>query len=129
MAVERLIARVLLWGGVVAVALMCVGLIGYAARAGTGADALNTARVMDNREGGRAAHMFTSPSQIVRGLRQRPIDLLAVTMLGVLTMLATPLVAVAGAIPAFLAAGDTQYATIATLLTAALIASLWFGGG
>ena len=128
MTVERLVARVLFWGGVLAIALMVVGLAGYAIRAGAHGGRLSVAGETTGRTGA-AAGVFTSVSQVGAGLRRRPIDPLAVAAVGVLVLLATPVAAVIAAIPAFRLAGDRRYAVVATVLAAVLVIGLLVGGG
>jgi uncharacterized membrane protein len=129
MTVERMVSRILFWGGVVGTALMLAGLVGFGVRAGVHGEALNVPRVMENRAAGHAADVFASVPQVFRGLRHRPLDPLALAALGILTLLATPVTAVVAAIPAFVVAGDGRYATIAGVLAAVLIVSLLAGGG
>jgi uncharacterized membrane protein len=69
-----------------------------------------------------------SVKQIVLGLRRRPIDPLAVSAIGLVVLMATPGVAVALAIPGFLAARDFRFATIAALVLAMLLVSLLLVG-
>jgi uncharacterized membrane protein len=129
MTVERTVARILFWGGVLGTALMVAGVAGYAVRAGLRGETLNPARVMENRAAGHAADVFTSVPQVVRGLRHRPVDPLAIAALGILLLLSTPAAAIAAAIPAFILADDGRYAAIAATLAATLVASLLAGGG
>ena len=123
--VERVISRVLFWGGVLGISLMLFGLIGFAVR---GHETLNVTRLTEKREAGRAVGVFTSLPAVRRGLDTRPVDPLAVTAVGMLVLLVTPVVAVVAAIPTFIAAGDGRYAVIAALLAAILVGSLLFGG-
>lgn len=129
MTVERTVARILFWGGILGTALMVTGVAGYSVRAGLRGETLNPARVMENRAAGHAADVFTSVPQVVRGLRQRPVDPLAVAALGILFLLSTPAVAIAAAIPAFILTDERRYAAIAATLAAVLLASLLAGGG
>jgi uncharacterized membrane protein len=57
------------------------------------------------------------------------MDPLAVTALGLVALMATPIVAVALAIPAFLRTGDRRYAVIAAIVLAMLVVSLGVAGG
>jgi uncharacterized membrane protein len=127
--VERTVARTLFWGGLLGTALMVTGVSGYAVRAGAGGEMLNPARVMENRAAGHAPDVFTSVPQVIRGLRHRPVDPLAIAALGILLLLATPAAAIVAAIPAFIGADDGRYAAIAATLAAVLVASLLAGGG
>lgn len=123
-AVESVIARVLFWGGVLGISLMLLGLIAFAVR---GHEPLDITRMTQNREAAHAIGVFTSLPAVRRGLQTRPVDPLAITAVGILLLLVTPVIAVVAAIPAFLAAGDGPYAVIAALLAAMLIGSLLLG--
>jgi uncharacterized membrane protein len=57
------------------------------------------------------------------------MDPLAVTALGLVALMATPILAVALAIPAFLRAGDRRYAAIAAFVLTLLVVSLTLAGG
>jgi uncharacterized membrane protein len=127
-AVERIVSRVLWWGGVASITLMLIGLAGYVVQVGIGSEGFDVPRAIEHREAGRPPNVFTSLPQVLDGLRRRPIDPLAVAAVGLLTLLATPVVAVVVAVPVFLAGGDRRYALIAALLTVALIGSLLIGG-
>lgn len=125
--VERLVSRVLLWGGVLSISLMLGGLAVYAAQ---GQPHLrDIVRVVHNREAGRAVDVFTSLGDVARALRQRPPDPLAVTALGLVCLLATPVVGVALAIPGFWLEGDRQHALIAAAILAMLLVSFAVAGG
>ena len=67
--------------------------------------------------------------EVLRGLRARPVDPLAVIALGLVLLLITPVVSVAAAIPAFLGEGDRQYAAIAGVVLSLLLTSLLLAGG
>jgi uncharacterized membrane protein len=125
---ESLTARILLAGGVLSIALMLVGLIGFAVRGGSGGESLDLERLLANRGQARAAQTFSSIGDIRRGLGRRPVDPLAVTATGVVLLLLTPLAGVAGALVAFVRARDWTYVTIASLLLAALLSSFLFAG-
>lgn len=62
-------------------------------------------------------------------LTHRPVEPIAGSALGILSLLVTPIVAVAATIPAFLVEGDRRYAAIAALVLVALTTGLWLGGG
>jgi uncharacterized membrane protein len=125
--VERLVARVLLWGGLLSVSLILGGLVVYAA---TGhPHAREIVRVVHNRETGRAIDVFTSLGDVRRALVQRPPDPLAITALGLVCLLATPAVGVAVAVAGFWRAGDRLYAGIAAIVLAMLVLSFAVAGG
>ena len=127
-AVERLVSRILWWGGVASIALMLIGLAGYAARVDIRGDGFQIPRRVERGQADPPPNVFTSVRQVIDGLRHRPIDALAITAVGLLALLGTPVVAVVAAIPAFLAQGDRRYALISTFLALALIGSLLLGG-
>lgn len=123
-SVEHLVARTLLAGGLAGIALILLGGGLYAAHGGFHHDVLHL-----SRPPGRApAGVFVSVRQVLDGLRRRPLDPLAVTALGLVVLMATPGLAVALAIPAFLAAGDRRYAGIAALVLTMLLVSLLVAG-
>ena len=72
--------------------------------------------------------VFVSIRQVVDGMRRHPVDPLAVSALGLVLLMATPGLAVAVAIPAFVAARDFRYAGIASLVLAMLLVSLLLSG-
>ena len=127
-AVERVVSRILWWGGVASIALMLIGLAGYAARVDIRSDGFEISRRVEQGQAGAAPNVFTSLRQVIDGLRRRPVDSLAITAVGLLALLGTPVVAVVAAIPVFLAQGDRRYALISTVLALALIGSLLLGG-
>ncbi len=126
---EHVAARILFWGGLLSVVIMTAGLVatGMGARAGLGLE-LDGLRA-DHHRPGPAGETVTSLHQVVGGLTRRPVEPAAVSALGILSLLVTPIVAVAATIPAFIVEGDRRYAAIAALVLAALTASLWLGGG
>lgn len=126
---ERVAARVLFWGGVVSVGIMLYGLVaaGLASRAGL--DPTLRALRSATRQHGQATDTVTTVHEVVRGLTHRPVEPVAVAALGILSLLLTPIAAVAATIPAFLSEGDRRYAGISALLLLALVTSLWIGGG
>jgi uncharacterized membrane protein len=107
---ERWAARVLTVGGVTGVALMVVGV------------------ALSAVWGGYSTHEpVVSLQQIVRVLSHRPIDPVGLSALGIVTLVVTPLVAVAGAGTAFYLDGDRRFAVIAAIVVAALFLSLRLG--
>jgi uncharacterized membrane protein len=129
MRVERMVSRILLWGGLLGIALMLLGLVGYAVRVGARDEALNPVRLTTTARASGAAHVFTSVGEVVAGLRRWPPDPLAIAAVGVLILLATPVMAIAAAIPTFLLEGDRRYAVISIILASVLVVSLLMGGG
>jgi uncharacterized membrane protein len=124
-AVELLVARTLLVGGLLGIALILVGGGLYAARGGFHHHLLQLSRP----SGAAPAGVYTSVRQVLDGLRRRPVDPLALTALGLVALMATPILAVALAIPGFLQAGDRRYAAIAGIVLALLVVSLAAVGG
>jgi uncharacterized membrane protein len=128
MTVERVVSRILWWGGVASLALMLIGLIGHSVQVGVVSEGFEIPRAVSRGGAATSRHVFTSVGQVVAGLRHRPVDPLAVATVGLLALLATPVAAVVAAIPVFLRTGDRRYALIATFLAVALIGSLLLGG-
>jgi uncharacterized membrane protein len=128
MAVERVVSRILWWGGVASIVLMLAGLVSYAVQVGVGSESFEIPRGLERGQATRPPHVFTSAAQVLDGLRRRPIDPLAVATVGLLALLATPVAAVVVAIPVFLSQGDRRYALISAFLAVALIGSLLLGG-
>jgi uncharacterized membrane protein len=124
-SVESLVARTLLAGGLIGITLILAGGALYAVHGGFHHAVVHLTRP----PGGRAPGVFTSVRQVVDGLRRQPMDPLAVTALGLVALMATPIVAVALAIPAFLRTGDRRYAVIAAIVLAMLVVSLGVAGG
>jgi uncharacterized membrane protein len=120
---ERLVARVLLVGGVLGIAVIVLGLGLYASQGGFRPHVLRVDRPLPGEPG-----VFVSIRQVVDGMRRHPVDPLAVSALGLVLLMATPGLAVAVAIPAFVAARDFRYAGIASLVLAMLLVSLLLSG-
>jgi uncharacterized membrane protein len=123
-AVEYLVARVLLVGGLVGLLLIGLGLGMHAANGGFHHQVLALQRVPGSSPPG----VFTSMRQIALGLRRRPIDPLAVGAVGLVVLMLTPGVAVTVALPCFLAARDYRHATIAAAVLSMLLVSLLLAG-
>ena len=126
-AVEILIARILTFGGLFSVTLVLAGLLIYAAMGHP--QAREIVRVVHNREAGRAVDVFTSLGDVRRALTQRPPDALAVTALGLVCLLVTPVVGVAAATVAFWRAGDRDYAAISGIVLGMLVLSFALAAG
>ena len=126
--VQRVTAQILLSGGLLGGLLVALGSILYAAHGGLHGPALEVHRTV--RIGaGHPPEVFVSIREVIRGLTARPIDPLAVIALGLVLVLATPVLSVAAAIPAFLGEGDRRYAAIAGMVLSMLLASLLLAGG
>jgi uncharacterized membrane protein len=126
--VERIVSRILWWGGVASIALMLIGLVSYAVQVGIGSESFDVPRAIEPRQAGPPPHVFTSVPQVLAGLRRWPVDPLAVAAVGLLALASTPVAAVVVSIGMFLREGDRRYALISALLAAALIGSLLMGG-
>jgi len=127
MRAERLIGRVLLLGGVLSVTLVLGGLVLYAVQGRP--EAREIVRVVRNREAGRAVDVFTSLGDVRRALTRHPPDPLAVTALGLVCLLITPVLGVAVAGVAFWRAGDRDYAAIAGVVLGMLLLSFALAAG
>ena len=125
--VERWVARVLLLGGLLSVSLVLGGLVVYAVQRRP--EARDIVRVIENREAGRAVDVFTSLGDVRRALTRHPPDPLAVTALGLVLLMATPVLGVFAAGVAFWRAGDRQYAGIACVVLAMLLLSVALAAG
>src|SRR5206468_8600971 len=119
---ERIIARILTFGGLFSIALVLGGLVFYAAEGHP--QAREIVRVMHSREAGRAVDVFTSLGDVRRALAQRPPDPLAITALGLVGLLVVPVVGVAAAAVAFWRAGDRDPAAVSRPAPALLVPRL-----
>jgi hypothetical protein len=126
---ERLVSRILLAGGALAVALMLAGLIGLERDAAHRAGPRDAPQASENRAAGGPTDVFVSLPQLGRALRRRPPSPAAVTAAGILVLLATPGVALVAALAAFAMAGDRWYTAIAAVLAAALLCGFFFNAG
>ncbi len=127
--VEALIARLLLWGGLVSIMLVLLGLAVYVGRGGFHGQVLEVHRVVRPAREDHPPDGFVSLGDVLRGLEARPIDPLAVIGLGLVLLLMTPVLGVALAIPSFVAAGDYRYTAIASIVFAMLVVSVLLAGG
>lgn len=125
---EAIVAAILLVGGVLGVAIMAFGVIAGAVQAHTGLQAIMHVREPGAMRG-PAPDAVSSMGQIVGGLRQRPVDPLAISALGIVVLFATPVAAVLVSGLAFLSDGDRTFAAIAGAIFAALLLSFLVGGG
>jgi uncharacterized membrane protein len=122
-SVEHLVSRILLFGGLLGIALALLGLVLYAAHGGFRHHVLDLRRPV-----GQPPGVFVSVRQVIDGLTGRPIDPLAVSALGLVLLMMTPAVAVATALPAFWWTGDRRYALIALVVLAMLALSATLAG-
>lgn len=126
-AVELAIARLLFWGALLGIAVLLLGLALHAARGGLQAEGASLDRLLHAREEARPAEVFSSLGAIARGVSRRPPDPLALAALGVLLLLATPVLGVALALVAFLRARDYRYVIISGIVLVILAVSFLVG--
>jgi uncharacterized membrane protein len=126
-SVERLVSRVLLYGGALSVALMLAGLIAYVVHGGFRLGSADLQRVLRRQQEAQPPTIFVSLREIARGVAKG--EPLAVIALGITMLVMTPVVGVAAAIPAFHRAGDPEYALIAAIVLAVLVLSFFLSGG
>jgi hypothetical protein len=95
-SVEHLVSRILLFGGLLGIGLVLLGLALYAAHGGFRHHVLDLKR----QAVGYPPGVFVSVRQVIGGLTSRPIDPLAVSALGLVLLMITPAVAVPSGGPA-----------------------------
>ena len=83
--------------------------------------AVELPRVAENRQAGRSVDVFVSMPALVRGLRQRPPDPVAIATTGVVVLLLTPVAGLLAALVGFARERDGAYVVISALLIAALL--------
>ena len=127
--VEWLIAQVLLWGGVMSGVLVLFGLVLHIAQGEFRGHVLELQRVTYPGPSGHPPGVFVSLRDVLGALLARPLDPVAVIALGLVFLLATPVLGVAVAVPGFLRDGDRQYAGIALIVLLTLLVSLFLAGG
>jgi uncharacterized membrane protein len=127
--VEGLVARVLLWGGLLSIALVILGIGLYAAHGGFRGHALELHRAARTERHAHPPEVFVSLAEVFHGLAARPVDPLAVIALGLALLLITPVLGVTLAIAGFLADGDRRYAAIATIVLTMLVLGALLTGG
>ena len=121
MTAERVVSRVLLVGGFLAVALMIGGLAALEIRAMRTAHPLDIAHVVENREAGRSVDVFVSVPQLTRALTRWPPSPLAVIAAGIVGLLATPAAGLLAALLAFAREHDARYVVICAALLVGLV--------
>jgi uncharacterized membrane protein len=126
---ERAVSRVLLLGGFLAVTLMIGGLAALELRALRTAHPLDIAHVVENREAGRSVDVFVSVPQLARALARWPPSPLAVIVLGIVVLLATPAVGVVAALIAFARERDRRFLAICVALLVGLVAGFLLNVG
>jgi uncharacterized membrane protein len=120
-AVQHLVGRVLLWGGLLSISLVVAGLVAYAWQGAPHAQ--DIVRAVHVRQSGPGLDVYTTLGEVRRALGQHPPDALALAALGLVCLLATPVAGVALAIAAFWQQGDREYTAIAAALLAMLLVS------
>jgi len=126
--IQRVVGRVLLVGGVLSLLLIVLGLAIYVAEGAPGALEIVTA--VHQHGTASALDVYPTLGSVRRALAQHPPDGLAVTALGLVCLLATPVVGVALAIGAFWRHGDREYTVIAaTILTMLLVSFVLAAAG
>jgi uncharacterized membrane protein len=126
--VEVVVGRLLFWGGTGGVVLALVGLLLYAAGGGLSAPIAITRPLLSRPEAGHPSRVFVSLGDIVVGLTGNTFDPLAVTALGLVLLLLTPVLGIAASIPLFVGRRDYRYAVIASTVLVMLLGCLFFGG-
>jgi uncharacterized membrane protein len=121
LAVQHVVGRVLMWGGLLSIALVVSGLVVYA---GQGAPRVQEiVGAVHVRESGPGLDVYTTLGDVRRALARHPPDGLALTALGLVCLLATPVTGVALAIVAFWRQGDREHTVIAAAILAMLLVS------
>lgn len=119
--IQRVVGRVLLGGGMLSLALILLGLAIYVAEGAP--NAREIVRAVHLRESGPGLDVYPTLGSVRHALAQRPPDGLALTALGLICLLATPVVGVALAIGAFWRHGDREYTVIAAAILTMLLVS------
>ena len=125
---EVLVGRVLFWGGLLSIVIV---LTGFGLHLLAGAARVNhdvVAEVTGPASGrGQAPGVFVSGAQIIQGFGRRPFDPLAIIALGLVMLLATPVLAVVLAVPAFAGIRDYRYLVISLVILGILAAGFLIG--
>jgi uncharacterized membrane protein len=119
--IQHVVGRVLLGGGLLALILIVAGLVIYVAEGAPNASEI--VKAVQLRESGPALDVYPTLGSVRRALAQHPPDGLALTALGLVCLLATPVVGVALAIGAFWRHGDREYTLIAGAILTMLLVS------
>jgi uncharacterized membrane protein len=127
---EVLVARILFWGGLLSILIVCTGFgLHLLSEAGEASHDVvgEVTHPASASSGGQAPGVFVSGAQVIQGLRRRPLDPLAIIALGLVMLLATPILAVALTVPGFAVIGDYRYLAISLLILGLLAAGLLVG--
>lgn len=127
---EILVGRILFWGGLISILVVLAGFGFYLLQSGDQPQYDVVGEVTGPSSAATAEHppgVFVSGAQVVQGLARRPFDPLAVIALGLVMLLATPVLAVVLTVPAFAAIRDYRYLVISLLILAILAAGFLIG--
>lgn len=125
---ESLVGRVLFWGGLLSILVVLTGFSLHLLRGPAAVNSTLVNEVTGPRSiAGGAPGVFVSGSQIIQGLGRRPIDPLAIIALGLVTLLATPVLAVVLAVPAFAVIRDYRYLVISLIILGILAGGFLIG--
>lgn len=122
---ELLVGRVLFWGGLLSILIVLTGFALHllAGAAGVNHDVVSEVTGPSSASAGvHAPGVFVSGAQIIQGLRSQPMDPLAIIALGLVMLLATPVLAVVLTIPAFVFIRDYRYLLISLIILGILAA-------
>jgi uncharacterized membrane protein len=108
---------------------MMIGLVLYAGQGGFAGQVVEIHRAVRPDPSGLPPEVFSSLPAVFHGLTGAPRDPLAVIALGLVVLLATPVLGVVVAVCGFLGQGDRPYAAIAGLVLSLLLGSLFLAGG
>jgi len=127
---EILVGRVLFWGGLISILVVVTG-FGWHLLAGAAEGPYDLVGEVTGPSsasaGDYAPGVFVSGAQVIQGLRQRPIDPLAIIALGLVMLLATPVLAVVLVVPAFAVIRDYRYLVISLIILGILAAGFLIG--
>jgi len=127
---EILVGRILFWGGLLSILIVLTGfgLHLLSGAAGVNRDVVGEVTGPSSTSAeNHAPGVFVSGAQVIQGLRRRPIDPLAIIALGLVMLLATPVLAVALAVPAFAVIRDYRYLVISVIILGILAAGFLIG--
>lgn len=127
--VERVISRVLFLGGVVSVGIALLGLVLHFVVQAIAARPHEVERLAWRQATGHSPHVFVSVPEIWRALTASPPEPLALTAIGLLLLLVTPIVGVGVAVVGFRRERDRDYTVIAAIVLGMLLVSFLIAGG